>query len=98
VAPTNERLDVLVNRPDKDFGWDSQFRSAVRADNKAKTWTCEVRIPIKALGGSAPAAGARWRLNLFRCDRSNRAFLAWSPTLVGTFHEPDRFGTLEFVE
>lgn len=98
VAPTNERLDVMVNLPGKDFTWDSRFQSAVRIDKNARTWTCEMRIAIKAFGGSAPAAGTRWRLNLFRCDRVNKAALAWSPTLIGSFHSPERFGTLEFVE
>jgi len=98
VAPSNERLDVMVDLPKKDFEWDSQFRSAVRINKGAGTWTCEMRIPIKALGGTVPASGTRWRLNLFRCDRANKAALAWSPALTGSFHSPERFGALEFVE
>jgi predicted TIM-barrel fold metal-dependent hydrolase len=99
VAPSNERLDVMVvNLPEKDFAWDSQFRSAVRVDSPAKRWTCEMRIPLRSIGGAPPAAGTRWRLNLFRCDRANQAFLAWRPTLTPSFHTPERFGTLEFVE
>jgi predicted TIM-barrel fold metal-dependent hydrolase len=98
VAPTNERLDVMVNLPAKDFDWNSGFRSAVKVNEKAGTWTCEMRIPVEALGGAKPAAGGRWRLNLFRCDRANHGALAWQPTLVGTFHEPSRFGVLEFTE
>jgi hypothetical protein len=39
-----------------------------------------------------------WRLNLFRADCAQHAFLAWNPTLVGTAHAPERFGLLEFVE
>ena len=57
-----------------------------------------MRIPLKVLGPSAPAAGQRWRLNLFRCDRANQASLAWSPPLGGSFHVPGRFGYLEFSE
>jgi hypothetical protein len=97
VAPDNERLDVMVRLPDKDLDWDSHFQSAVRIDQSAKVWTCEVRIPVEALGG-APRVGTKWRLNLYRCDRANQASLAWRPTLSDTFHVPDRFGTLEFVE
>ena len=49
------------------------------------------------LRGFAP--GARWRINLYRCDRAKNAFLAWSPTLsAGGFHEPEKFGILEFVK
>lgn len=98
VAPTNERLDLMVNLPDKDFQWDSGFRSATRVNRKAGVWSCEMRIPLKSLSSSAPGAGARWRLNLYRADRAHGAFLAWSPTLVGSAHAPERFGVLEFVE
>jgi hypothetical protein len=97
VAPDNERLDVAVRLPDKDFAWDSHFKSAVRVDERAKIWTCEMRIPIESLG-SSPRPGTQWRINLYRCDRANRASLAWRPTLSDTFHQPDRFGALEFVE
>ena len=99
VAPTNERLDVMVvDLPKKDFEWTSHFQSAVKVDTKAKVWKCEMRIPLSALSETLPAAGTRWRLNLFRCDRANQAGLAWSPTLSGTFHVPEKFGVLEFVE
>jgi hypothetical protein len=98
VAPTNERLDVLVNLPNKDFDWSSGFSSAVKVDRHRKTWTCEMRIPLSALSLSKASVGTRWRLNLYRKDRANHAFLAWNPTLTGTTHTPERFGTLEFVE
>ncbi len=99
VAPTNERLDVMiVSQRAKDFEWTSQFQSLVDVDTKAKVWKCEMRIPLTALSETKPVAGTRWRLNLFRHDCANQAALAWSPTLSGTFHQPERFGVLEFVE
>jgi hypothetical protein len=98
VAPSNERLDVNVNLPEKDFAWKSDFQSGVMVNKKDKTWTCEMRIPMAAFGGAAPAAGTKWRLNLFRCDRANHASLAWRPPLQGSFHVPERFGVLEFIE
>lgn len=99
VAPTNERLDLMIlNLPEKDFAWSSRFESAVRVNEADKVWTCELRIPLATLSETRPRAGTRWRLNLFRCDRANRAFLAWSPTRSGTFHAPERFGVLAFVE
>jgi len=98
VAPSNERLDVSVNLPDKDFAWESHFESAVTVNTKNKVWSCELRIPMAALGADSPVAGAKWRLNLYRCDRANRAALAWNPPLQGSFHVPERFGILEFVE
>ena len=98
VAPTNERLDLMLNLPDKNFQWDSGFRSATQVNRQAGTWSCEMRIPLKSLSASAPGAGTRWRLNLYRGDRAHGTFLAWSPTLVRTAHTPERFGALEFVE
>ncbi len=99
VAPTNERLDLMiVNLPEKNFAWNSGFSSAVKIDRQSNTWTCEMRIPISALSESKPIPGAEWRLNLYRCDRANKAFLGWRPTLEGSFHVPERFGRLRFGE
>ena len=56
-----------------------------------------MRIPLRALGGEPVTAGTRWRANFYRIDRANRAFLASSPTLQGSFHTPARFGWLEFL-
>ena len=92
VSPTNERLDVKL--PAKDFEWSSGFESATRV-NKTH-WTAELRIPLTALSESKPTAGTRWSLNLYRCDYANQAFLAFNPTLTGTFHTPERFGVLLF--
>jgi predicted TIM-barrel fold metal-dependent hydrolase len=97
VAPTNEKLDLTLNLPEKDFGWSSGFESCVAVDQTAKVWYCEWRIPLTALGKTPPKPGARWRINLYRCDRANQAFLAWHPTLDGSFHVPKRFGCLEFA-
>lgn len=96
VAPTNERLDVLIDRPDKDFAWDSGFHSAVRVDEASHVWTAEIRIPLESLSANPPAPGTRWRLNLYRSDRAGDVFLAWSPTLTPSAHTPEKFGTLVF--
>jgi hypothetical protein len=96
VSPTNERLDVKI--PEKDFAWTSGFESATRVDDQSRRWTVEMRIPWSALTETKPVPGARWRINLYRCDYANKAFLAFNPTLTGTFHTPERFGVLEFAE
>ena len=98
VAPTNEKLDLWLDLPRRDFAWSSGFESAVKTDRQARLWICEMRIPLVALSTEKPRPGARWRLNCFRCDQANAAFLAWSPTLSGTFHAPEKFGWLEFGE
>jgi len=91
-------LDVLVDLPRKDIGWSSGFESQVSVDKKAKLWACEMRIPLKSVADRAPGPATQWRMNLYRRDRANRAGLAWRPVLRGTFHTPDRFGVLQFVE
>ena len=98
VSPSNERLDILIDLPEKDFKWDSKFQSAVKVDEKAKIWRAEFRIPLSALSQAKPKAGTQWRINLFRNDRAAKAFLAWSPTLTDTTHTPERFGILEFAQ
>jgi hypothetical protein len=98
VAPSNERLDLKVSLPDRDFAWESHFQSAVKVDRAAGVWDCEVRIPLAALSATPPAAGTKWRINLYRMDRANKAGLAWNPCLTPTFHTPERFGVLEFAE
>jgi predicted TIM-barrel fold metal-dependent hydrolase len=99
VAPTNERLDLMItNLPEKDFSWNSKFQSLVKVNKAARVWTCEMRVPLETLSKAQPSPGSQWHLNLFRCDRANKAFLAFCPTLTGSFHAPERFGVLEFVE
>jgi predicted TIM-barrel fold metal-dependent hydrolase len=96
VSPTNERLDVKI--PEKDFAWSSGFESATRVDEQRKRWTAEMRIPMSALTETKPTSGAKWRINLYRCDYANKAFLAFNPVLTGSFHTPERFGVLEFQQ
>lgn len=96
-APNGEKLDLKIDLPAKDFAWSSGMESAVAIDEAAKIWRLEARIPLKALG-PAPTVGTRWRMNLYRHDKAAGAGLAFSPTLKGTFHNPDRFGWLEFAE
>jgi predicted TIM-barrel fold metal-dependent hydrolase len=96
VAPTNEKLDLILEGEKRDFDWSSGFQSAVYINDGAKVWTCEMKIPLKSLAKTKPAPGTRWRINLYRCDKSQNGYMAFSPTLTGTFHTPARFGVLEF--
>lgn len=98
VAPTGERLDLIITPTKKDFAWDSRFEAVVHVDEAAMIWTSEWRIPLKALAATKPAASTRWRLNLYRHDIASKSFLAWSPTANNTAHTPAKFGWLEFAE
>jgi hypothetical protein len=96
VSPNNERLDVRIALPNYDFEWSSHFESATHSNEKNQRWTAELRIPMSALSDAHPVPGAKWRINLYRCDYANKGMLAFSPTLVGSFHTPEKFGVLKF--
>ena len=96
-SPSGETLDLKLNLPDKDFAWTANAESSVKIDESAKVWRVETRIPLSSLSDKMPAAGTRWKINLYRHDKADGGFLAASPTLRGSFHTPDRFGWLEFV-
>ena len=105
VAPNNQWIDLEIDKdktPFNDPAWNSGFRHATRVDAVAHIWTCEMRIPVAALGVPAMPPGGDWRLNFFRADGpgsdAQRRFLAWSTIPEGTtFHVPARFGRLRFV-
>jgi len=69
------------------------------SDDKDEFWQVEVMVPFADLGQSAPKAGDVWRGNFYRFNRT-KGFpveqLSWSPTLLPGFHQPNRFGFLEF--
>jgi len=94
---------------DEAANWDiAGLQTAVGKD--AAGWTAEMSIPWKSLAESgvdqAPAIGDKWRVGLYRIERPGGAapdrdgsqdqFQAWAPT-EKSFHEPHRFGTVEFV-
>jgi predicted TIM-barrel fold metal-dependent hydrolase len=97
-APNGEQLDLILDLPKRDFVWSSGMQSAVSVDENARVWRVEVRIPLKALAAHAPQRGTQWRANFYRHDKANSSGLAFSPTLTGTFHTPQRFGHLDFTD
>ena len=104
VAPNNQWLDLEIDKtrtPFNDAGWDSGFKHATRVDTANHVWTCEMRIPVKAMGIKRILAGGEWRINFFRTDGpgddATRRLMAWSSIPEGkTFHVPERFGVIRF--
>jgi hypothetical protein len=102
VNPLNAVLDLVLRRNRsgyaRDFAWRCEdLRTAARVE--ASSWTAELAIPFRSLIAEPPTPGARWRANFFRIDRppeTPRELSAWSPTRLGTFHVPERFGVVEF--
>ena len=71
------------------------------SNDKDKMWQAEVMIPFADLGEATPKPKAVWRANFYRFNRTKGLppeLLSWSPTLWPGFHQPARFGYLEFGE
>lgn len=102
VNPLGTVLDLVLRRNrsgyKKDFAWDCEgLRAEVR--RTAAGWNAELAIPIASLVAEPPRAGSEWRVNFTRIDRPRdreRELSAWTPTLLATFHAPERFGVLRF--
>lgn len=104
VNPLNTVLDLVARRNRsgyaKDFAWRCEdLRTAARITSSG--WCAEFAIPFRSLVAAPPQPLAQWRGNFFRIDRpmgQPRELSAWSPTRLGTFHVPERFGVIEFRE
>jgi len=103
ISPQGEwiDLDVDLRRPHHEVGWTwkSGFNVAARIDHSRKIWYGAMRIPFSSIDRRKPAVGTNFRANLFRSQGppEQHVSLAWQPTMVSTFHVPERFGTLELV-
>ncbi len=97
----------------KGFNGDRSFtaknmRWAVKAEGTVgsssdtdKSWHVEVMIPFADLGQPTPKPGDVWRGNFYRINRDKDQpdeFLSWSPTRLEGFHQPSRFGYIEFAK
>lgn len=104
VNPLNTVLDLVARRiPNgyrRDLSWDCPgLETAVRITPDG--WDAELSIPFQSLLTDAPRPGDAWRVNFLRIDRppgAQRELTAWSPTFLGTFHVPERFGALTFQD
>ncbi|MGA3169865.1 MAG: carbohydrate-binding family 9-like protein [Chthoniobacteraceae bacterium] len=102
VNPLNTVLDLMLRRVGK--GWRKEFAwkcegLKTSATTSATGWEAALDIPFAAVAPHPPAPGEIWRANFLRIDRpasSPRELSSWSPTGIGTFHVPARFGFLEF--
>jgi len=68
------------------------------SSDKDEFWQVEVMLPFADLGQAMPRPKDVWRANFYRFNRSKGPVeqLSWSPTLSPSFHQPSRFGYLEF--
>jgi hypothetical protein len=62
-------------------------------------WVVEVSIPFADLREAPPRPGEVWRANFYRFNRGLNQpveMLSWSAPILNGFHQPSRFGFLEF--
>jgi hypothetical protein len=84
----------------KNMRWAVKVNGTVGNSSDTDTsWQVEVMIPFADLGQPTPKPGVGWRGNFYRINRDKGQpdeFLSWSPTLLQGFHQPSRFGYIEF--
>jgi len=69
------------------------------SNDRDESWSVEVVLPFADLGEPTPNPNAIWRANFYRFNRAKNKepeLLSWSPTRWPGFHQPSRFGYLEF--
>ena len=105
IDPTSKRADydhlstnTLGTRFDQkvfDATWNGNWTTATKLG--VDGWTTEIAIPFAALSTSAPTPGTAWALNLTRNRTASGEieYLTWAVP-YGSFHSPDRFGSLRF--
>lgn len=69
--------------------------------DKDTAWSVELKIPYTSIPGidQAPKDGESWAVDFYRYDRPDdkRTYAyAWSKPNGGSFHQVERFGTLQF--
>jgi hypothetical protein len=102
INPLNTVADLVLRRTrtgiKKDLDWDCE--GLVTACGRLPYgWVAAFRVPFESLGDCHPNRSPVWRVNFARIERPSgqpRELTAWSPTSVGTFHVPERFGVLRF--
>jgi hypothetical protein len=102
VNPLGTVLDLVLRRNRsgyrKEFGWSCEHLRT-QVERTAEGWDATFEIPFASLVPESPVPGSQWRANFYRIDRPRgreRELSAWCPTLLPTFHAPDRFGILQF--
>ncbi len=99
VAPNGMWIDLDIT-PGPLADLESGLRRSVWVDERNRTWSAELAIPMPALA-SHFGPDAIWHANFYRVEGAcePRAYLAWRPTNTPqpNFHVPSAFGKLRFV-
>lgn len=111
ISPLDSIFDSSFTgrRKGMNVGWSSGVRHAVQvhgtvndSSDTDQGWTAELAIPfdhLTAVPHLPPVAGERWTFNLFRLDHGRGVGedgQAFSPVMIGDFHNLPKYGTLVF--
>ena len=77
------------NNPDKS--WNPGLKVAAKVG--AKSWTCELAIPLAAFTHTAKTE-AEWAFNVSRSRTAAGESTYWSPVYNDSSHHPEKFGRL----
>lgn len=98
VSPNGFWIDLDITSGEKR-DLKSGLKRRVRIDEKSRTWTAELALPMKSLTARFEPF-APWRVNFYRVEGASesRFYSAWRPTetAVPNFHVPEAFGKLVF--
>jgi alpha-galactosidase len=98
VSPNGFWIDLEI-RPEEKRDLQSRLKRRVNVDQKNRTWTAMLVLPMKSLTARFDPAKA-WRANFYRIEGASepRFYSAWRPTgtAVPNFHVPEAFGPLLF--
>jgi hypothetical protein len=67
--------------------------------DRDEQWQVEVAVPFADLAETTPKPGDVWRANFYRFNRGKdqpAEALSWTAPMLPGFHQPTRFGYLEF--
>jgi alpha-galactosidase len=99
VSPNGMWIDLDIF-PGGRADLESRLERSVMLDERARTWTAEMAIPMRALKAQFDPR-ASWRANFYRVEGSKepRAYLAWQATRTAqpNFHVSSAFGKLRFA-
>jgi hypothetical protein len=113
VSPDGVLWDGIIDNPTLDaaqFRGDAAWNCAgihwkAQRNDALNQWLVWMALPLRELAGGAEVP-TTWRANFYRIDRpfqnsdpARAEFSCWSATLTSpaSFHQPRRFGILEFA-
>jgi alpha-galactosidase len=99
ISPNGMWIDLDIS-PGAKPDLKSELRRSVVLDEKTRTWSAELAIPMKALTEKFDPS-AIWRVNFYRVEGKEepRGYYAWQPTHTPqpNFHVPSAFGRMRFA-